>query len=134
MQPERKGFDKYVTTIHFLVNGVQWEINTVCTVYNTGHIYKATGKCLQHDEENHERLNQLVLMQASDLFNYLIGSDCNNIELGMNDFCKQYGGYAQQARGYIFNNKIELCYAQNASYFRTEKEFKPFFNLLHREW
>jgi hypothetical protein len=127
----RRNLDDYSISSYFLVNNAEWIIESKCHVFITGHIYKATRKPLQHDEGNHNILIQLIQIQAQDLFNALIGRKYDNVEIGMKG-----DGYDCDAcaSGYIYDNKIELGYTQNGSYFKIGKQFQPFFHLWLREW
>ena len=133
----------YGITNCFLVNGVQWRIRAICSVPDP------EVRTQKYNEENHRNLNHLILIQAHDLFNRLIGSRYNEIELGvkyvggqrawMRDYgitvrrpehdptCRASCGYFHHA-----NCQIDLSYAQNAQYFNIGEKYKPYFKLTYR--
>src|SRR5882757_1223380 len=61
--------DDYSVSSYFLVNNVEWTIESKCMVFDNGHIYKATGKPLQYNEETHKNLVHLLHIQVQDIFN-----------------------------------------------------------------
>ena len=127
-------WERYAISNYFLVKGVEWRIRSICSVYE-GFKSRVYG----YDERNHRNLNQLILIQAHDLFNRLIGSRYNAVELGMKDkLCKitvHREFQFQHASGYYFSDKkFDLEYGQNAQYFEIGEGFEPYFRLWRREF
>jgi len=123
----------HAITNHFLINGEQWIIRSICCV-QVPEVHTR-----KYNEKNHRNLNQLILAQAQDLFNRLIGSRYNQIELGMKDTLSRITVHRefqfQHASGYYYGgNKIDLEYSQNAQYFEMGEGFKPHFRLWRRVW
>jgi len=133
IQMQRGGysFERRAITNHFLVNGKEWKIRSVCCV----EVPEIPTR--KYDEANHRNLNRLILIQANDLLNRLIGSRYNEVELGVKD---KFGKITvhrefqfQHASGsYFSDNKLDLEYSQNAQYFEIGDGFEPHFKLLRR--
>jgi hypothetical protein len=124
-------FERYAIKNYFLVKGEEWIIRSICSVEVPEVLTR------KYDRKNHENLNQLILNQAHDLFNRLIGSRYNEIELGMKDNNQKYSIHDpfQRASGcYFSDNKLDLEYSQNAQYFDIGEGFKPYFKLSYRDW
>src|SRR5204862_7102720 len=125
-------FLRYAITNLFLVNGVEWKIRSICSVE------VPEVRTRKYDERNHRNLNNLILIQAQDLFNRLIGSRYNQIELGMMDDLYRITVHRelqfQHASGYYFSNhQLDLEFGQNAQYFELGEGFRPHCKLSYRE-
>jgi hypothetical protein len=123
----------YAITNDFLVNGEKWIIRSICCVE------VPEVRTRKYNEKNHRNLNQLVLIQGQDLFNRLIGSRYNQIELGMKDTFSRITVHREfefqhASAEYCGGNKIDLEYHQNSQYFEVGQEFKPHFRLWRRVW
>jgi hypothetical protein len=121
----------YGITNRFSVNGKEWLIRSICCVE------VPEVRTRKYDEQNHRNLNQLILIQAHELFNCLIGSRYNQIELGMKDTLWKLFDHCtfQHASGYYHGgNSFDLEYSQNAQYFEIGEGFKPHFKLRRRTW
>lgn len=111
----------------------EWRIRAICCV----KIPEV--RTQKYDPENHRNLNQLILIQAHDLLNRLIGSRYNVVELGMKDKTGKITGRRdfqfQHAFCYYFSDrKLDLEYNQNAQYFEIGDGFEPHFKLWQRVW
>ncbi len=149
----------YAITNYFLVNGVEWKIRTICQ-FHAQHIYKATGLPEQYQPQNHKDYNNLVLVLADELFNRVVRSKCDEIELGLknvsfpklerDELQKQYGighfdyyksgsGNIEKdsawARKFSRQNTITLTIGNRHSFTPSPEEgYEPYFKLSKRDW
>jgi predicted RNA-binding Zn-ribbon protein involved in translation (DUF1610 family) len=150
---------EYAITNYFLVKCVEWKIRTICSFY-TKHIYKATGMPEQYNPQNHKDYNNLVLILADELFNRVVRSKCDDIELGLknvsfprlerDELQKQYGighfdyhkcgiGHIYRdssfARKFSYGNTITLTIGNRHSFTPSPEEgYKPYFKLSKHDW
>jgi len=150
---------EYAIANYFLVKDVEWKITTICTFY-AKHIYRATGMPEQYNPQNHKDYNNLVLVLADDLFNRVVRSKCDEIELGLrnvsfprlesDELRKQYGiGHfdyyksgsgkiehdSAWARKFSKQNTITLTVGNRHSFTPSPEEgYEPYFKLSKRDW
>jgi hypothetical protein len=150
---------EYAITNYFLVKGIEWKIRTICKFY-AKHIYKATGMPEQYNPQNHIDYNNLVLILADGLFNRVVRSKCDEIELGLKNVTfprlereelqKQYGigGFDYYkggsgtiyrdypfARKFSYQNTITLTIGNRHSFTPSPEEgYEPYYKLSKRDW
>ncbi len=150
---------EYAITNYFLVEDIEWKIRTICKFY-AQHIYKATGMPEQYNSQSHTDYNNLVLVLADELFNRVVRSKCDEIELGLKnvtfprlereelqrqysighfDYYKGGSGNIEKdsawARKFSKQNTITLTIGNRHSFTPSPEEgYEPYFKLSKRDW